>query len=48
MIILLRYIACILWLIAGIMSQTVEGTISSVASLLFILALTFEVLNKER
>lgn len=39
----LRYVACIMWMVSGIMSLSIEGYISAAASLLFIAAMTLEI-----
>lgn len=38
----LRYIACLIWMLAGVLSGGVTGYLSSFASFLFIVAMTME------
>lgn len=38
----LRFIACIMWMAAGVSAGTVDGYISAAASMLFIIAMVLE------
>lgn len=38
----LRFVACIMWMAAGILTGTIDGYISAVASVLFIVAMVLE------
>ena len=42
----LRYLACLMWMVAGVLSGGISGYMSSVASLLFIVAMTLEASKK--
>ena len=39
---MLRFFACIIWATAGVMSGTIEGFLSSVASIMFLVAMIKE------
>ena len=45
MVFILRIIACFLWIVAGILSNSIPGALSAIASVLFIIAMIIDVLD---